>query len=61
MGEQAQQGVGGIGDGAPARLSLRRGELGGHPALRAAVVEEGRVEVEHDVAAVAHDEPADRR
>ena len=34
------------------------GSVGGHPPLRPAVVEEGRVEVEHDAPRVAHDEAA---
>ena len=37
---------------------VRPGQLGDHLALRAAVVEERRVEVEDDGAAVAHDEAA---
>ena len=56
VGEQGEQRAGRIGDGAPDRLSPRCGQLGRHPSLRATVVEERRVEVEHHVTVVAHDE-----
>ena len=58
VGEQAQQRRGRILDAPCPWRAVGHREVGGHPALRPAVVEEGGVEVEHDRPAVAHDQPA---
>ena len=55
--EQREQRGGGVGDGAAdVVVAVRCGQFCAHPALRAAVVEELGVEVDDDVAPVAHDE-----